>query len=376
MRKRKFVVMIITIAMLFFIILLLCFRYCGNHNQSQQAENLLVSKIRNTLEKPASSAPTMSLDTMALQKTENIHKNRLTHVRKAIADTSGKSLQKSGPSTTPIGDTLNANALRCKNDTIAPWVYTDPAGGLHHTAISVKLFGTKPCAIEWKEDSAAEWRTYDGAPIPIEKNAILWLRASDSCGNRMAPREEQYEIAPEDSLTYCPSNMEHIFVGATSFCMDRYEWPNKKGMVPMAYVSVYQATDSCAASGKRLCASDEWTIACTGPYGWKYPYGAHYQLYACTTNDTTARPSGDKPECRGYFGVFDMSGNLAEWTSTKSAKNTAFNNVMGGFWESGPQSGCFDVRYSYFPQNRHNPVGFRCCADARPQPRLRQHGVN
>ncbi|HAJ79773.1 MAG TPA: hypothetical protein DCO75_08365, partial [Fibrobacteres bacterium] len=76
---------------------------------------------------------------------------------------------------------------------------------------------------------------------------------------------------------------------------------------------------------------------------------------------------GKKPECRGYFGVFDMSGNLAEWTGTKSGKNSRFYNVMGGFWESGPQSGCFDARYSYFPQNRHNPVGFRCCSNARPR---------
>jgi hypothetical protein len=40
--------------------------------------------------------------------------------------------------------------------------------------------------------------------------------------------------------------------------------------------------------------------------------------------------------------------------------------VMGGFWQSGPRSGCFDIRYSYFPQNRHNPVGFRCCKDIGP----------
>jgi formylglycine-generating enzyme required for sulfatase activity len=158
--------------------------------------------------------------------------------------------------------------------------------------------------------------------------------------------------------------MEPVRVGATSFCIDRYEWPNRKGHLPRAYVSVFQAMDTCASAGKRLCTADEWTIACTGPYGWKYPYGALYERYACFTHDTTARPSGSRPECRGYFGIFDMSGNCAEWTSTRSAVNPRFYNVMGGFWESGPQSGCFDVRYSYFPQNRHNPVGFRCCKDA------------
>ncbi len=266
-------------------------------------------------------------------------------------------------------DSFQRAPTPCKGDTIAPWVYTDPAGGLHHGKIAIKLFGTKPCTIEWKTDSAAAWNTYNGEAIPIVTSTAILLRAVDSCGNRMEQREERYELRPEDSLTYCPQDMEHILVGSTSFCIDRYEWPNKKGMTPRAYVSLYQAMDTCVSYGKRLCTTDEWTIACTGPYGWKYPYGQTYELYACVSNDTTVRPSGSRPECRDYFGVFDMSGNLAEWTSTKSMRNPHYYNVVGGFWESGPQSGCFDVRYSYFPQNRHNPVGFRCCADARPRSR-------
>ena len=261
----------------------------------------------------------------------------------------------------------------CENDTLSPWVYTDPSGGLHHAALSVKLFATKPCAIEWKMGSAGPWSIYHGEDIRIERTTTLFLQASDSCGNKMQKREEQYDIKAEDTGSFCPPNMEHVLVGATSFCIDRYEWPNIKGSLPRSYVSVYQAMDTCASVGKRLCTSDEWTIACTGPYGWKYPYGAQYEIYACNTNDTSARPSGARSECRGYFGVYDMSGNCAEWTSTKSGSNIHFYNVMGGFWESGPQSGCFDVRYSYFPQNRHNPVGFRCCKDAKSN--KTQHGA-
>jgi hypothetical protein len=268
-----------------------------------------------------------------------------------------------------MADTEETIIDACESDTLPPWVYTDPSGGLHHKALSVKLFATKPCAIQWKTDSAAAWKDYAGEEILIGVTTRLWLFAKDSCGNEMVPREEVYEITPEETHRLCPENMEHIKIGsaAASFCMDKYEWPNKKGALPRSYVSVYQAMDTCAAAGKRLCTADEWTIACTGPYGWKYPYGASYELYACVTNDTTARKSGSKSECRGYFDVYDMSGNLAEWTSTRSNKNRQFYDVMGGFWESGQQSGCYDVRYSYFPQNRHNPVGFRCCKDAAPQ---------
>jgi len=321
-----------------------------------------------------------------LQK-DTAHANRSPPAQVMAPGTGGKSRHKQNPKTmtkaapettarpdafakaVPPGPQEDNAVVRmtagpCDNDTVTPWVYTDPAGGLHRKALLIKLFATKACVIRWKTDSAAEWNVYKGEEIPVTTTTTLFLTAFDSCGNQMQQRGEYYEIQPEETVKYCPDDMEHIKVGATSFCMDRYEWPNKKGVVPKSYVSVYQSMDTCAGVGKRLCTSDEWTMACTGPYGWKYPYGTAYELYACVTNDTTARKSGGKSDCRGYFGVFDMSGNLAEWTSTRSNKNRQFYNVMGGFWESGKQSGCFDARYSYFPQNRHNPVGFRCCMDA------------
>jgi hypothetical protein len=257
----------------------------------------------------------------------------------------------------------------CRGDTAAPWVYPDPSGGLHRQAVKVIFGATKPCAIEWKTDSTAagEWKTYRGDTITIEVTTTLFFRAHDSCGNRMEERDERYEIQTAQVSKYCPEDMEYIKVGATRFCIDRYEWPNKKKAQPLSFISIYSAMDSCVCVGKRLCASDEWTLACTGPYGWKYPYGAVYEPRACVSHDTTARPSGSKPECRGFFEVYDMAGNCAEWTNTRSNRNTQFYNVKGGFWESGPHSSCHEVHYSYYPQNRHNPVGFRCCKDAAQQ---------
>jgi formylglycine-generating enzyme required for sulfatase activity len=179
----------------------------------------------------------------------------------------------------------------------------------------------------------------------------------------MAPRTEKYEIGSARPAGKCAEGMEHVSVSGTSFCVDRYEWPNRKGTRPATFVSLYQAMDSCFSKGKRLCSRDEWKVACAGPYGWQYAYGDQFEPRACVTSDTATWKSGSRPECRGYFGVFDMSGNAMEWTSTRSSANNRFYDVMGGFWESGSQSRCYDVRYSYFPQNRHNPVGFRCCSD-------------
>jgi hypothetical protein len=251
----------------------------------------------------------------------------------------------------------------CQQDTLQPWVYPDPSGGLHRSAVKIKIKANKPCTIEWRMDADAAWHPYGGEPIAIAKSAKLHFKAADSCGKTMEPRAEWYEIKPLPKEGICPEGMEYIEIGATRFCIDIYEWPNRKGGLPGSYVSIYQAQDSCFTVGKKLCTQEQWSMACGGVYGWQYPYGASYEPHACNTSDTTVERSGSKPECRGYFNVYDMSGNLAEWTDTRSARNAKFYNVAGGFWQSGPQSDCFSAKYSYSPENRHNPVGFRCCKE-------------
>jgi len=290
------------------------------------------------------------------------HKHKA--VAEAIATLLPDTLKQQNKADTSIPVLQATRPSPCAGDTVAPWVFPDPSGGLHRKQILVTLESTKkPCAIEWKTDSSAPWKPYL-QPIALATSTTLFFRAHDSCGNAMENRQEKYEIDLTQPTKFCPENMEFVKAGQTVLCIDKYEWPNKKGVVPQTYISLYQAMDSCVAAGKHLCSTDEWTLACTGPYGWQYPYGDSYERHACVTNDTVARPSGSKPECRGYFDVFDMAGNCAEWTSTRSTKNRQFYNVKGGFWESGLRSTCFETKYSYYPQNRHNPVGFRCCKEA------------
>ncbi|MFP4416520.1 MAG: formylglycine-generating enzyme family protein [Chitinivibrionales bacterium] len=270
---------------------------------------------------------------------------------------------------TTIADTTDSLALQeqddpCDEDTTSPWIYPEPAGGLHRQITDVSLVSSEKLDIQWRLGEHGQWRTYSGRPIRIDSSQTLFYRGKDSCGNEMAVRSEYYEIRISDVDGYCPEDMEYVEIGDSRFCIDRYEWPNRKGAVPQAYISIYHAKDSCFTVGKRLCTSEEWSMACAGAYGWKYPYGGDYEPRACNTTGDSARAAGSNPECRGYFNVYDMAGNLAEWTDTRARENTSFYNVMGGFWDSGSRSACFDSRYSYFPQNRHNPVGFRCCKDA------------
>jgi hypothetical protein len=308
----------------------------------------------------------LEIDTVVQKPQEKSRISKIDTVQSKPKPSKAMKKAKSVVKDTVIPDTTDSILYDpCTDDTIPPWVYPDPSGGLHYGKIVVHFVASKPCSISWKFNDEKAWNNYSTGSdsIEIAQNTILSYRAKDSCGNSMNIRYEQYEITMPHKQKFCPEDMEYIVSGEKKFCIDRYEWPNKRNYKPKSNISIYHAMDSCFKVGKRLCTTEEWSLACSGIHKWKYTYGDVYEPNACVTKDTSVQPIGKRPECRGYFQVFDMSGNLAEWTNTKSVKNSSFYNVMGGFWESGPQSTCIDARYSYYPTNTHNPVGFRCCRE-------------
>lgn len=269
-------------------------------------------------------------------------------------------------------DTLKSGPKSpCETDTSELWIYPDPSGGLHRLSQKIHFYSNRPCKIFWRHKGTDDWLEYDGREVEINSTNTLQFMGVDTCGREMTLREEYYEIEQEVT-SVCPRGMAHVLLGDASYCVDIYEWPNKKGVRPVAYVSLYQASDSCFSVGKRLCTADEWFLACSGPFSSVYPYGNSYEERACVTADTLVHKSGGKAECRSYFGLYDMSGNLQEWTDTRSSENDRFNYVTGGFWSSGIKSSCRERRYSYYSQNRHNPVGFRCCQNVETQTQRRK----
>ena len=163
------------------------------------------------------------------------------------------------------------------------------------------------------------------------------------------------------TIIICPQDMQTIKKGM--FCIDTYEFPNKRNARPQANVSHDEASRICRSLGKRLCTATEWEQACTdGRKKYEYPYGRKYDVDKCNTlgnprvKNSLAK-SAEFFECRSESGVFDMSGNLAEWTGEGAAAPYAH----GGSWQNGQRgSGCRskvqlgkDIKYFY--------VGFRCC---------------
>ncbi len=164
------------------------------------------------------------------------------------------------------------------------------------------------------------------------------------------------------NIIICPKGMKIIEQG--NYCVDIYEWPNKKEAKPVRQVTYQDAVVACKKAGKRLCTAKELETACKGnKKNFNYPYGRRYEPENCNTYgnrhiENQVAASGEFPECVSRYGVFDMSGNVAEWTSTGDG---TFNYVVGGWWQNGEKRARCS---SYIPLKKSKKfiyVGFRCC---------------
>jgi formylglycine-generating enzyme required for sulfatase activity len=171
------------------------------------------------------------------------------------------------------------------------------------------------------------------------------------------------------------------------FCIDRYEYPNRRGAYPVIAVTWHEAGAACRERGERLCTEDEWTFACEGEEALPYPNGFARDSSACVLDkpwklfdayrlavrDSTlavaeidyawqGEPSGARPRCRSPFGVYDTTGNVDEWT--QSVRNEGYPSILkGGYW--GPvRARCRASTRAHNEDFYFYQQGFRCCADA------------
>jgi serine/threonine protein kinase/formylglycine-generating enzyme required for sulfatase activity len=158
-------------------------------------------------------------------------------------------------------------------------------------------------------------------------------------------------------------------VEVDAFCVDQLEYPNRPGEQPMVNVSWNDARRLCESKGKRLCTEQEWEKACKGPSGFRFPYGDAFDPNACNTEtkageDREIAGGGAFPLCVSAFGVRDLSGNVAEWTSTPFAGHTDKTQKGGSFDRPDYAARC-SARRSGPPSAKAPEVGFRCCAEVK-----------
>ncbi|MFO0673581.1 MAG: SUMF1/EgtB/PvdO family nonheme iron enzyme [Polyangiaceae bacterium] len=283
-----------------------------------------------------------------------------------------------------------------------------------------------------------------GVADPRESTYLKWVLVPQpgrfNQGNIALARhtiaKEQCEAGLKDVVIQTPEqrarcgaeNMVPIWKGGdpskATACIDVFEFPNKPCELPMVWGSPSQAARICQMQGKRLCAQEEWNLACGGdPAGGKpstYAYGDELDLDACNTQrphdyrpdainwkcnvqsaqtawdscSTDTEPSGAFPRCKSRFGVYDQHGNVAEMMTRKAGPNdpespsktvtqlkgSAFFYVDVARQHDRPHPK--DAKHDTYPDHcNYDPrwhveaiegamhvnyhLGFRCCKDVR-----------
>jgi len=185
----------------------------------------------------------------------------------------------------------------------------------------------------------------------------------------------------------CPEGMILISDSQFQFCIDQYEYPNIKGVLPPAAMDEYEAERLVEQSGKRLCTIDEWERACEGKHHYIYSYGPVYRAGVCNDNKSgwvdphwglmfspqwkswalslyKGEPSGNRPGCITDEGVVDMTGNVREWV--QAPKSEYGYVVMSGYWfgtMAGPPTCTYQVHHARSFASYE--FGVRACKDTQ-----------
>ena len=195
---------------------------------------------------------------------------------------------------------------------------------------------------------------------------------------------DKYEVTIGEYKEYLKTT-EKKWLGDINFPQEFppeiYFDPPEFDLYPANYISWFDANDFCQWKGKRLPTEFEWEKAARGTDGRRWTWGDSFDPSLTHVSENmkiswTARV-GSHPEDRSPCGVYDMTGNLSEWTSSPFLPypgNTINDGrysrdiyvIKGGsFLQPGRLHGRPAARSFSRPDYSHRTYGFRCAKDAK-----------
>ncbi|GMR05014.1 MAG: formylglycine-generating enzyme family protein [Thermodesulfobacteriota bacterium] len=144
---------------------------------------------------------------------------------------------------------------------------------------------------------------------------------------------------------------------------------------PVVLVSVDDAAAYCRWRGSslkgrtfRLPYEDEWEKAARGTDGRYFPWGNVWDGTRANIGQTG--PGGTTPVYKypggqSPYGVYDMAGNVFEWTLTVDPAGPDRNILKSCSWDDMPGICRGAARHSRLKKSRHILIGFRCVSIVR-----------
>ncbi len=133
---------------------------------------------------------------------------------------------------------------------------------------------------------------------------------------------------------------------------------------PVTSVTIEQADHYCRFVGGRLPTPEEWIYAASGANTRRFPWGSHGLVCRRASFGLSEGPcaqGGTKPELPGMRpagstpeGLFDMAGNVAEWTKDAQGRSS----VHGGSFRKKAASSL--KVWSVSLAQAADDIGFRC----------------
>jgi formylglycine-generating enzyme required for sulfatase activity len=154
-------------------------------------------------------------------------------------------------------------------------------------------------------------------------------------------------------------------------------WSNRRALPahPVNCVDWHQASQFCQWSGKRLPIEEEWEYAARGGDFRKYPWGnddpQRGSLCWDRGGSTYTCPVASVPTDVGPSGVYDLAGNVEEWTASRycpysnptcGAERVVIRGGNSGFRSYGPFLDQVRTarRRPASPNSYDQNKGFRC----------------
>jgi hypothetical protein len=117
------------------------------------------------------------------------------------------------------------------------------------------------------------------------------------------------------------TNPEWEAYSRAAFALDRFRGVPVTPNFPAVFIDWFDAYAYSKWKGRRLPTEEEWEKSARGEKGLRYPWGNRFEHRAANLLGSGSQISGwtavgSWPLDRSPYGVFDMGGNVSEWTAT------------------------------------------------------------